>query len=425
MPPILKFLGLFFCAGILAFFPADSYAQKPKPKQPDSTAVDTVKKAPTSDRIIKGLEEYSKRKSLPAKLVSTLFNFKRKKNADIGLDPELINYQFSAHDYKIVRRIDIQTLDALGYNINDTTRVPKNILEKAGNSIHIKTHRGRVRNKLIFKKGEKLEPQAIIESERLLRQTDHIVDAKIRVNELTTTNDSVDIIVITKDIFSISGSFAYNAPSTYGVIALRDVNFLGLGHQFRNRLHFGRDELPQSWQYLGSYQIENIYRTYITSEFTYRNDWYNEQRGINVSRYFYATTTKYAGGVSVNWFRIRSFVRDSAQDLRFNIKDVWLARSYKLKNYNLGFENPGRLILGARIFNTDYTQIPAETGYKNTTLYLGSVGYSYRKYYKDKYLYGFGRTEDIPAGNLMVLTLGYEHGENRVPAISWGKIFFR
>ena len=436
MPFFLKFLIILFWLGLFAAWPELAHAQQPadstklevkvkgkgqkklkvenKPLSPDSAAmVDSLKNLPTSDRIIYGLKKYSKRKGLPAKIVGSVFNFNRKRQIETGLDPELINYEFSAHDYKIVRSIEIKTLDAFGYTITDTTRLPKNILEKGGNSIHIKTHRGRVRNKLLFRKGKKLEPQAIIESERLLRQTDHILEARITVNEKTSTADSVDIIVVTKDIFSISGSVAYNAPNTYGVVALRDVNFLGLGHQIRNRVAFGKEELPQSWQYQGAYVVENIYRSYFTGELIYMNDYNNDQRGFNISRYFYATTTKYAGGLSVNWFKNRTFLQDSTQNLRFNTKDIWMARSYRLKSYNLGYDNPARLIVGARVLNTYYTRKPEETGYQTTTLYLGSLGYSFRKYYKDKYLFGFGRTEDIPAGNLMALTVGYEYALKR------------
>lgn len=391
--------------------PAGAAAQTPAPQQ---TVPDTVKRQPNQDRLLKGLEEYSKRKSLPARAVRGLFNFNRKQSAETGLDPELINYSFAQHDYKIVRRIEIKTLDPFGYSLDDTTRGPKNFISRAGNSFHIKTHRGRVRNKLLFRKGEQLEPQALVESERLLRQTAHIQDARIRVNELTTTEDSVDIIVTTKDIFSISAAVAYNASKTYGILALNDLNFLGLGHQIRNKVWMGIDDVPQSWEYRGGYTVENIYRSYITADFNYLNDYRTDQRGFNFSRYFYATTTKYAGGIAINWFKNRTFLYDSTQDLRYNVKDVWLARSYKLKSYNLGFESPARLIVGGRIININYTSIPAETSYLNSTLYLGSVGYSYRKYYKDRYLYGFGRTEDVPAGNLLTLTLGHEYATTRI-----------
>src|SRR5690606_9367281 len=294
-----------------------------------------------------------------------------------------------------------------------TTAVPDNFVEKAGNHLHIKTQRGRVRNKLLFQKGEQLEPQAIVESERLLRQTDHIQDARITVNETTSTADSVDIIVVTRDIFSISGSFGYNASKTMSVIGLRDVNFLGMGHQFRNKIWLGVNDLPQTWQYQGSYMVENIYRSYITGQLVFLNDYRHDQRGFNFNRNFYTNTTKYAGGIGVNWFKHRTYLHASTQDLRFNSKDFWLARSFKLKSYTLGYDNPGRLIVGARIVNTNFTQTPTP-GYINPTLYLASIGYSYRKYYKDHYLFGFGRTEDIPAGNLMTLTMGYEYASSRV-----------
>ncbi|MBK0401927.1 hypothetical protein I5M27_02955 [Adhaeribacter sp. BT258] len=412
MPFIFRWVLFLFLPVVVLLQPMQTHAQTPT--KTDSVPADTTRKGTSSDRILKGLQEYSKRKSLPARAVSKLFNFNRKKPTESGIDPELINYQFSQHDYKIVRRIDIQTLDPFGYSLTDTASVPDNFLEKSGNYLHIKTHRGRVRNKLLFRKGKQLEPQAILESERLLRQTDHILDARIRVNEKTTTADSVDIIVTTRDVFSIGGSFGYNASKTMSVIGLRDVNFLGLGHQIRNKIWLGIDDLPQSWQYQGSYLIENIYRSYISAQFNYLNDYRNDQRGFTFNRYFYTPTTKYAGGLTVNWFKNRTFTRDSTQDLRFNAKDLWLARSFKLKTYNLGYDNPGRLIVGTRISNINFTKTPTEGGYLNTTLYLASIGYSYRKYYKDKYLFGFGRTEDIPAGNLMTLTMGYEYATSRI-----------
>jgi len=416
---------------MLATKPAKSKTVTPEPSKAEPSKTEPAKAQPAppdtakisgSDKIIKGLQEYSQRKSLPARIVSELFDFREKK-AESGPDPELISYEYANHDYKIVRRIQIKTLDAFGYSVTDSTRRPKNILEKGGNSLHIKTRRGRGRNKLLFKAGEPLEPQAIIESERLLRQTEAILDARIRVIEETTTADSVDILIITRDVFSIGAGFGYNTAATQGVIVLRDVNFLGYGHQFRNRINFGIDNVPQPWTYDGSYLIENISGTYADGLITYYNDYFREQRGLNLYRYFYATTTKNAGGLSINWFKDRIFAKDSTQNLHFNVKDAWFAHSFKLKSYNLGFENPGRFITGARIINTNYTKIP-NSGYLNSTLYLGSAAYSYRKYYKDKYLFGFGRTEDIPAGNLFALTMGYEYSTFRTRQYSGFKTSF-
>jgi hypothetical protein len=59
--------------------------------------------------------------------------------------------------------------------------------------------------------------------------------------------------------------------------------------------------------------------------------------------------------------------------------------------------------------NINYTKGGGPT-LQSARLYLTAFGYSFRRYYKDQYLFGFGRTEDVPAGNLLALTAGFEDG---------------
>src|SRR4051812_25116671 len=158
---LISVLAIFFCL----LSPVMGWAQEPAGKTQLPALPDTTRQN-NPDRLLRGLEEYSKRKSLPAKAVKALFNFKKKKPADLLSDPELINYEFSQHDYKIVRNIEIINLDPFGFSINDSTARPRNVLQRAGNSVHIKTQKGRIRNKLLFRKGKQLQPQALIESER-------------------------------------------------------------------------------------------------------------------------------------------------------------------------------------------------------------------------------------------------------------------
>jgi hypothetical protein len=99
------------------------------------------------------------------------------------------------------------------------------------------------------------------------------------------------------------------------------------------------------------------------------------------------------------------------------VQDAWVGRALRLRSYDLGYENPGRLIVAARLYRTQYSTIPMPDpavipNYQNTnlngTLLLGTVGYSVRRYYKDRYLFGFGRTEDVPTGTLLSVTAGYD-----------------
>ncbi|WP_303312572.1 hypothetical protein [Hymenobacter sp. BT730] len=410
--------GLFLAGLLLLCLPA--WAQQPeRPVTPidsiGATRPDSLRRRLDQERILNSLKAYTKRKTIAGKAAAALFNFTGRQEERAGLDAELLDRQYDRHSYKVVRRININTLDAFGYRLNDPTRKPRNILEKSANTLHIKTSRARVRQVLQFRVGEELEPQALAESERLLRQTSEIADARVFVNESTTSQDSVDIEVITRDVFSISGSVQLRDVGA-GVIGLRDVNFLGQGHQFRNRYEYGRPK-PQTWSYEGSYQVP--FRNFLTGQVHYLNRYENREINLVVSRGFYSINTRYAGAVALNSFDRPLILNhadgspDSLVPLRFNTQDVWIGRALRLHSYDLGYENPGRIIVSGRFIRTNYYRRPDETNYQNAGLVLGTVGYSVRYYYKDTYLFGFGRTEDIPTGTLISLTSGYEFNEAR------------
>ena len=415
---LLNYFWKQFLLIVLVFFlfTVPVYSQQTEPN-PDSlkktTAADTTRKKLDSDKILQGIKAYSKRKTIMGRLMKAIFRFDRKPEP-IGVNAEVLNNQYRQHGYKIVRRIYIKNLDAFGFSVTDTLRVPVNFLEKAGNSVHIKTHQGRIRNKLLFKPGEPLDPMDVSESERLLRQTDYILDARVSVNEQTSTADSVDIVVITKDIFSISAGGSYNAGKKSGRIVLRDINFIGSGHQIRNSYRFGVDSAQNGYEYTGSYRVENIYKTFISSELVYRNEANYQQKGASLQRDFFSINTKYAGAIALNWYNIPTYIRltdttGRRQNVSFSTQDYWLGKSFRFKSYNLGQENRARIITSGRVIITRYPTPPADE-YQSNTFYLAGIGYTYRKYYKDKYLFGFGRTEDIPAGNLLAFTYGFENG---------------
>lgn len=362
------------------------------------------------------LRKMSERKTIMGKLLKAILVFDRDAEEVYGLDAELIQQEYEKHNYKVVRNLDIITMDAFGYSINDTSLVPSNFFEKAGNSLHVKTGRGLIRNKLLFERNEPLQPLALVESERLLRQTDYLLDARIIVNEETTSQDSVDVLVITKDIFSLGGSGSYSPSSGSGRISLRELNFLGQGHQVRGTYRFNMNR-PRPWEVSGAYSIENIGKTYISADVAYINQNYYKEKSLFFRRDFFSTNTKYAGAVGVAWIDEQLLLPPTPQDtiprfgdLSYSRRDAWLGRSFKFKSYNLGYEPRGRLIVGLRTVYTDYNTIPTEN-FQSNILMLGSVGYSIRKYYKDRYLFGFGRTEDIPAGALVSVTGGYEKGD--------------
>jgi hypothetical protein len=421
-------VGIWWLTGLGLSVPAVAQTAQPTPDTARSAVRrdslrqtvrrDSLRRRFDEERMLNRLKAYTKRKTIAGKVASALFNFTERREDRAGLDAVLLDRQFDQHTYKVVRSINIRTLDAFGFSITDSTRIPRNILEKSGNALHIKTTRSRIRQVLLFRVGEELEPQDLSESERLLRQTSEILDARVFVNERTSTADSVDVQVITKDVFSISGSFQLRDVGA-GSVGLRDINFLGQGHQIRNRFDYGRTDTgpsAQTWRYSGNYQVP--FRNFIYGQASYLNQTRNEETTVRFTRDFFSVNTRYAG--SISYRQVNGLVAtegDGSEESpylfaaqRYNVQDAWLGRSFHLNSYDLGHENPGRLIVSARNIRTSFTKRAYPLDY-NANLMLGTIGYSVRRYYKDKYLFGFGRTEDIPTGTLASLTTGYELNE--------------
>ena len=387
---------------------------------------DSLRQRFDEERVLNRLKAYSRRKTMAGRAVTALFNFTQRKEERAGLDAVLLDRQFDGHNFKIVRRIEIQTFDAFGHSLTDSTKAPRSFWEKSGNTLHIKTARSRVRQVLLFRPGQPLEPQALAESERLLRQTPEILDARVLVNEATTTRDSVDIEVLTTDVFSITAGFELGS-ATAGRVAFGDENFLGLGHQLKNAYRYGRGlksgnaEEPQQWSYEGSYTAP--FRHFVYAQARYRNLFNDRSGGLTVRRDFYSPSARYAGAISLNTFNQNVALQAPAPGepyvyypLRYSVQDAWVGRALRLRSYDLGYENPGRVIVSGRVLNTNYRAVPrpdagsgrSPTDFNDGTTMLGTVGYSVRRYYKDRYLFGFGRTEDVPAGTLLSFTAGYE-----------------
>ena len=305
------------------------------PARPDS-----LRERFDQERLINRLQAYTHRKTIMGRAMSGLLNFTNRQGEQAGLDVVLLDRQFDRHSFKIVRRIDIRSLDAFGYSLTDSTRHPRTLLDKAGNGLHIKTSRARIRQVLLFRPGQPLEPQALAESERLLRQTPEILDARVLVNERTTTRDSVDIEILTTDVFSITAGVQVGT-ATSGTITL--------GDQIENSYNYGRvyDNSPgaQTWAYEGSYTAP--FRHFLYAQARYRDEFNYRSGGVSLKRDFYSPATRYAGAINIDRYA-QDFRLPTPQGLttryyplESTVQDVWVGRALRLRSYACACVSPG------------------------------------------------------------------------------------
>lgn len=319
------------------------------------------------------------------------------------------------YEGKIIRNIEIIAFDPFGYSVNDTSLKTINPLQKIGNHYHIITRKRIIKNLLLFNANEPLEALKLNESERVLRQMQYINDARIYVNPCLNS-DSVDIKVMVLDKWNID--VPASISTTGGRITLRNKNFLGLGQRYEQ---MGAYQLSGDYQLSGRNRIENIGKSFVSSDVFYNTNNKFTQIGIAFDRPFYSPLAKWAGGVATN-NTFSNFVFTDSSDVvekykvNYYSSDAWAAKNAHPiigKRINRKVSN---LTIAFRHAQTYYGQRPSSsvdtTGiYQNAQMYLGSVGFALSKFYKDQYIFRFGANEDIPEGLIIQFTTGYYNKE--------------
>jgi hypothetical protein len=326
-------------------------------------------------------------------------------------------------DGKIIRSI---RTDQLGFE--------KSISDSAGNfiyfgtrvlnAVHFKSRDNTIRRNIYLKEGTHFNPYLAADNERHLRTIGFIQDSRILVDSSTSTSDSIDIIVVTKDIF------AY-APSTGGLSPLRqrvgltNINFLGTGQKFSlNVLHDTRREA--GWGFDAGYGYNNIAGTFINAAFNYgkitkniydrRED--EETFLLQLERPLVSQYKRLAGGLTVgkgnSLNMYPNYYGGDYYRYVYGVFDAWGGYNIGAKKYLNDHELHVKKFISFRYFNYHFFETPTQVNenvfderFNSRQGALASITLFRQYYYKTKFLYGFGTTEDIPAGYNMAITAGW------------------
>src|SRR5699024_9418806 len=104
---------------------------------------------------------------------------------------------------KIIRHISIESKDPFGTSLTDSTRTPHSVLQKAGNTLHVKSKEMAIRKFLLFDKDQPLDTLQVHETERLLRNQNYVRRVRIEPKPLKGAKDSLDIVVKILDSWSL------------------------------------------------------------------------------------------------------------------------------------------------------------------------------------------------------------------------------
>ncbi|WP_281299219.1 hypothetical protein [Flavobacterium limnophilum] len=365
-----------------------------------------------SSEVYRNIQAYSKKNKFTKfvhKLVFKPINSKKKKQKKV------VQQNYQAFEGKIIRNINIVTLDPFGYSEIDSTKKPKSWVEKNGNSIHAKTKKIAIKNILLISKNEPLDSLLVKESTRLIRAQSYISRVAITTQLTAKNGDSVDVSIRVLDTWSLLPRISASDSKTN--LQLNERNFFGSGHTLNSRYQKRYEDDKNAYKL--EYIVHNIKNTFIQTKLNYFKDLDgNYGKTLSISRPFYSPFAKWAGGIDLNQQYRTDTLADvnlvyAKQSFKFNSHDFWggyALRISKEKTENIRVTN---LIVSGRFLNVNYLESPTVAYdpinfYSSEHFFLSGIGISTRKFVEDKYIFKNGVTEDVPIGKIFGITGGYQ-----------------
>ena len=225
-----------------------------------------------------------------------------------------------------------------------------------------------IRNNLFIKEGQALNPYRLADNERYLRDLNFIKDSRIYVIQEDIDDDSVDLLVMTRDVFSLGASLDPNSPTAANWL-LQEANLLGTGLRIAYTGLFDSDREPRfGSEYSisqnsinGSFINGTVGYTTINTARSLGNE--NEKAlFLRLNRPLFMPYAKWAGGVELsrNWSSNVFTKSDSLfANYVYSIQDYWGGFTFgEARSTRLNIENRHRRFLSARILDQHYIRQP-------------------------------------------------------------------
>jgi hypothetical protein len=342
-----------------------------------------------------------------------------------------IDYLYRRYRGRVIRNIEIRRLD-FGVPINDTSQSFKNKLTRLADDLHHTTREYVIRKNLFFKENDKLIPSLLADNERHLRDQTFVNDVKIIVRRVPETRDSVDIIVLTKDVLSVGGKFKMSSLTKVET-SVREDNLGGMGDKLEVGTLFDQKR-SRNFGFGSEYILRNINGSFVDGTFGFRDyansfNTYEKQEKTVYMQFLKPLANPYmkwtyaleaAWHKNVNQYESDSLFQMDNRYQYYNI-DAWVGFNKSASKLNKTNEDDRlRTLFGLRFLHNEFHTIPIKYQteyfyqYADLTGVLGSISVFRQDFYKTQYVYGFGRNEDVPEGMDISLTGGWTDKNARV-----------
>lgn len=292
------------------------------------------------------------------------------------------------------------------------------------NKLHKSSSDNTIRKNLFFKPNDLLNPTIIAYNEKWLRDLSFIQDARIIAIPVRYDTNKIDLFIITKDIFPLGGNLNLKNQNSYDA-SLSDENLFGTGNALKINHNFDNTRIPKpAFGY--DLRLRNLLGSFFNMNAginDYTNSISDGSRSA-MNKYilgelpFLHPLSSWTGGFELMELKNTNAYPSKWSDSLFNNK---LNYHYDTKDFWLGYQlffktklnkiNRRHIIQLRHIENSFHIRpinflAQLDKNYRNINANFLSITVFNQNIIRTKYLYGFGRNEDLPIGQSLSLTLG-------------------
>jgi len=340
---------------------------------------------------------------------------------------------FTPYAGRTVRDIYYRQVKVFGpRNINDTTFSSSMKLLNLANRLHYNTNEWVIRQSLFFREGDTINPYTMADNERYLRNRAFLQDARLYIINTGASADSVDLLVVTKDVFEYGADLS-SFTSTNFRGGISNNNLFGAGQSLDIRFNWENSWTPP-WGTSIRYTKYNLGGSFVDASMGYTTLNGNQPQAVDtgvlegsyyiqLERPLYRNNAALVGGIFLasNWSINHAARPDSLyRNYRYKVIDAWVGYNFIRPSssfINVG-DRPNVAVL-LRHYNLFFQRNPyqpifkSDPVYNNRRYYLAQLRAFRQDFFKAHYFFGFGRTEDIPLGYNVAATSGWESWKER------------
>jgi hypothetical protein len=282
-----------------------------------------------------------------------------------------------------------------------------------------------INNNLFFQAGDRVNPYLLADNERYLRDQVFIQDALIVVDRISGVPDSVDLIVLVKDVFSFGGGVGISNTKKFR-LEVKEENLGGTGAKIAFTTLY--DDIRNPRHGFGAEFIHrNIRGSFINWSMGFQNYRNAFNSGRSEENYYYVRFEKplvsqylpWMGALDITYNKTsNAYLADSLyrNDYRYSYYnfDGWFAYNFgarKLMYKNL--KTTARKFIAIRGYKQHFEDVPEKSisvydaNYSDVSGILASFSIFRQNFFRSSYIYGFGRNEDVPQGFSASVISGY------------------